>query len=132
MVVKDLVCADCESVRESPCEQDQTADMLQCAHCRRVTLHESRCTGGIKLKPYICSYDGRDWSGDIEHLGIEATYEDGTPVTERDGSRTDSKYRSDFDARVESKRDRKRSDARRKRGDAKIFVDQKQRSTPGR
>jgi hypothetical protein len=133
-VLKDMHCTLCTAASEHMVDRDATEAWVDCPRCGHVALHTSRCTGGAKLKPYICSYDGRDWSGDIKHMGLEATYADGTPVRENagEGERTDTAYRSDAQARIEAKRDRIQSEARRKAGGGALFVDQKTRPTPGR
>ena len=92
-----------------------------CENCKDLTLHHSRCTGGVKLKPYVCSYDGRDWSGDIEVMNTTATYGDGTPVVDHSTGvavHDQAKYRSD--ARAE-RRERLRSQANKKRGKTPLF-----------
>ena len=107
-VLKDVFCENCGAHSDKMLEADQLFVFQRCPRCRATCKHESRCTGGQKLKCYAGSYDGRDWSGDMEFMGIEATYEDGTPVMEADGTRTDAKYKTDFDARINEKRKRKR------------------------
>ena len=129
-IIKDVRCERCETPQEALVERDQTSIVLRCRYCRCDQPHRSWCTGGVKLKPYVCTYDGRDWSGDIEHMGIRAEYENGTPVHEADGTRTDKKYRTDFDGRIRAKRERLNSETRRKMGHAPVFVDCKSRVTP--
>ncbi len=97
--------------------------MTTCKQCGYRTQHDSWCTGGCKLKPYVTevSYSGRDWSGDLEYVGpVGATYADGTPVHEADGTRTDAKFSAGFEDRIGAKKDKKISEMKRAFGCAPL------------
>ena len=132
-VMKDMHCDRCGNAREELVDRDVTSALLLCDTCSTVRPHISRCTGGVRLKCYAGSYDGRDWSGDIEHMGVVAEYADGTPVHEQGGRgpRTDSKYTNDSKARIAEKRSQLASAQRRKLGRENLFIDQSVRRAKG-
>jgi hypothetical protein len=101
-----MTCEVCGAIREAIVDGDCVRLELGCRACEARTSHVSRCSGGVKLKPYIteASYDGRDWSGDVKYMGAAAEYADGSAVTERDGSRPDSRFRDS--SRIEDRRER--------------------------
>lgn len=126
-VLKDMHCDRCGNAREELVDSDITSALLLCDRCATVRPHISRCTGGQKLKCYAGSYDGRDWSGDIEYMGAVAENADGTAVHEQRGlgPRTDAAFNNDAKARIAEKRDKLSSDSRRKLGRENLFIDQK-------
>jgi len=124
-VLKDVHCRSCGNVSDSMMDQDQTFVLKRCVRCRQTGKHESCCTGGVKLKCYAGSYDGRDWSGDVKHMGVEAVDADGNALLEKDGTPTHKKYCADQDARIAANRDRKRFELGQKRGTNSLRFDQR-------
>ena len=57
--------------QEAIVDRDTVREEMHCKRCKKTRVHVSRCTGGCKLKAYICSFDGRDFSGDFRYLGVE-------------------------------------------------------------
>ena len=122
-VLKDMWCAECGNNSEHVVEQD-TAEMAEeCPHCLKHTSLVSRCTGGAKLKTYLVSFDGRNFSGDVKFLGVRGENADGSTYTEGDGSPTHNKFNRDFDARLQDKRDRRNSARKRLLSSQPIFID---------
>jgi hypothetical protein len=127
-VLKDVFCAACGSIAEAFLDRDATQCVQPCLRCGLPTTHESRCTGGCRLKAYVCTYDGRDWSGDVEYLGRTACeYEDGTPYLEGDGSYTPDKMAATARDRVGERREIMRHKQREMRGTGRVFIDSARR-----
>jgi len=120
MVLKDLFCSRCGSVRSEMVPGDVTDIILSCANCGMDAVYRSHCTGGVRLKPYVtlASYAGRDWSGDIEFLGYRAESEDGKAEMDRRGKAIHGREKFSRDAREET-RARRRHKRQIERGQRK-------------
>lgn len=124
--LRGVRCTECGHDHEAEIERLDRDPALVCPACYRVTRHESLSfAGGCRLKPYITSFDGRDWSGDIRwHPDkTSATYRDsGETVRESDGTVTADLMRTRHPAdEREEAADRKRFALRRARGGGKAF-----------
>ncbi|MEE9366912.1 MAG: hypothetical protein V3W44_09520 [Dehalococcoidales bacterium] len=125
-VLKDMACVICDEVQEVMVEMDCSRTMIDCEECQLPTPHKAH-VGGCKLKPYVTTFDGRDWSGDIEYTGevfAETGDADGVGYTERDGTRTDSKLNADRKERIGAKRDRFKAESKRFHGSQSLTFDQ--------
>lgn len=122
-VIKDLYCIICETVTPNEWVDgcDWTEGARYCQSCGYRTIHNVVCNGG-RRPPNI---DGRDWSGDFEHLGAVAEFEDGTPATVG-GTPINELPKFSKDA-CDDRRERRRYEFRKRQGKdvRKIFVDQK-------
>lgn len=129
MVIKDFECPHCGRVYERIVSSGDVCNLLaRCPTCKKAGEHEALCNGGIRHRWRYCDWGGVDLSENIRVSGVEAFHydDDGNKVTAVDADGVpyaDNKLFSEesHDAR----RDVIKSNRRRAKGDAPIFIDQK-------
>lgn len=125
MVIKDIYCTHCDLVQRDADVAScvWTQGPWWCPACRKTTPHRTVCNGGVRLKAYVCTFDGRDWSGDVQVLGVECSDDAGNHMSDHNGRISDRPKFSN-DARAERRAQRK-SARNRSRGKAPLFFDGK-------